>query len=61
MKKKKIPLVPQGGNTSLVGGSVPRKNKNEIILNLKKLNKIRKINLIDNSITFDSGCIFWAI
>ena len=60
--KKKIPLVPQGGNTSLVGGSVPRKkNKNEIILNLKKLNKIRKINLIDNSITFDSGCILGDI
>jgi FAD/FMN-containing dehydrogenase len=60
-EKKKIPLVPQGGNTSLVGGSVPRKNKNEIILNLKKLNKIRKINLIDNSITFDSGCILGDI
>ena len=28
--KKDIKIVPQGGNTGLVGGSVPRKNKNEI-------------------------------
>ena len=55
--KKKIPIVPQGGNTSLVGGSVPRKNKGEIILNLSKLNRIRKINLIDYTITLESGCI----
>ena len=31
-QKNKIPLVPQGGNTGLVGGSVPRNNKNEIII-----------------------------
>ncbi len=55
--KNSIPIVPQGGNTSLVGGSVPRKNKGEVILNLSKLNKIRKINLIDNTITLESGCI----
>ena len=34
--KKNIPIVPQGGNTSLVGGSVPRLNKGEIIINLCK-------------------------
>ena len=55
--KNKIPIVPQGGNTSLVGGSVPRKNKGEIILNLSKLNKIRKINLFDNTVTLESGCV----
>ncbi len=56
-EKKKIPIIPQGGNTSLVGGSVPRKNKDEIILNLKKLNNIRKINFTDHSIIVESGCI----
>ena len=49
--KKKIPVVPQGGNTSLVGGSVPRKKKGEVIINLSNLNKIRNIDLISNSIT----------
>ena len=53
----RTPIIPQGGNTGLVGGSVPRRNKGEIILNLGKLNKIRKINLTDKTITLESGCI----
>ena len=32
--KNSISIVPQGGNTSLVGGSVPRVNKGEVIINL---------------------------
>ena len=55
--KYSIPIVPQGGNTGLVGGSVPRKEKGEIILNLKNMNNIRKINLTDNSVVIESGCI----
>ena len=55
--KKNIPIVPQGGNTSLVGGSVPRLNKGEIIINLCKLNKIREIDTISNTVTVESGCI----
>ena len=54
---KNIPIVPQGGNTSLVGGSVPRLNKGEIIINLCKLNKIREIDVISNTITVESGCV----
>ena len=53
----RTPIIPQGGNTGLVGGSVPRRNKGEIILNLRKLDKIRKINLTDKTITVESGCI----
>ena len=53
----RTPIIPQGGNTGLVGGSVPRRNKGEIILNLGKLDKIRKINLTDKTITLESGCI----
>lgn len=50
----RITVTPQGGNTGLVGGSVAN---NGIIINLSKLNKIRNINLIDNTITVDAGCI----
>ena len=56
-EKNHIPVIPQGGNTGLVGGSVPRKDKGEIILNLKNMNNIRKINLTDNSVIIESGCI----
>ncbi len=55
--KNNIAVVPQGGNTGLVGGSVPRKKKDEIIINLSNLHNIRDIDLIGNSITLESGCI----
>ncbi len=55
--KNNIAIVPQGGNTGLVGGAVPRKKKNEIIINLSNLNNIREIDLIGNSVTLESGCI----
>ena len=44
--KNNIAIVPQGGNTGLVGGAVPRKKKNEIIINLSNLNNIREIDQI---------------
>ncbi len=56
-EKETIRVVPQGGNTGLVGGGVPRKNKNEIIINLSNLKKIRDIDFIGGSITIESGCI----
>lgn len=59
--KYKICVVPQGGNTGLVGGSVPRKNKSEIIINLKNINKIRKVNKKSFSIIVESGCILDSV
>ena len=56
-QKKAIAVVPQGGNTGLVGGAVPRKTGNEIIINLSNLNKIRNIDLVGNSVTLEGGCI----
>ena len=56
-QKENISIVPQGGNTGLVGGGVPRSNKNEIIINLSKINKIREIDLLGNSITVEGGCV----
>jgi len=56
-QKKNIGVVPQGGNTGLVGGAVPRKGKNDVIISLSKLNKIRDVDLIGNCITVEGGCI----
>ena len=60
-QKKTISVVPQGGNTGLVGGGVPRSNGNEIIINLSNLNKIRNIDLVGNSVTVEGGCILDTI
>ncbi len=51
------PLVPQGGNTSLVGGSVPFEEGGEILLSLSKLNQIRSISAANYSMSVDAGCV----
>ena len=56
-----LPVVPQGGNTGLCGGATPDETGNSIILNLTKLNKIRSIDLIGNTISVESGCILEII
>lgn len=53
--EKKLAVSPQGGNTSLVGGSVPVFD--EIILSLSKLNKIRKFDEVTGILQCDAGII----
>lgn len=50
-----IAIVPQGGNTSLVLGSIPH-TMPCIVLSLTRLKKIRNIDVINNSITVEAGC-----
>src|SRR6202050_1169711 len=47
------PVVPQGGNTVLVGGQTPLHN--EIVLSLTRLNRIREIDATSNTITCEAG------
>lgn len=53
----KVPLVPQGGNTGLVLGSVPDDSGTAIVLSLTRLKQIRAIDTLNNTITADAGCI----
>ena len=46
--EKRIGIVPQGGNTGLVGGSVPVRD--ELILNLSNLNKIRSFDPVSGTV-----------
>lgn len=52
-----VAIVPQGGNTSLVGGSVPLANHNNIVLNLQRLNTIRHVDKANQTMTVEAGCI----
>ena len=52
-----IKVVPQAGNTSLTGASVPSKNEYEILINLKKMNKILSIDKLNMLIKVESGVI----
>ena len=49
-----IAVVPQGGNTGLVGGGVP---EGGIALSLARLNTVRSIDAANNTMTVDAGCI----
>ncbi|GGC90278.1 FAD-binding oxidoreductase [Undibacterium terreum] len=53
----RVAIVPQGGNTGLVLGSVPDDSGKAVVLSLKRLNKIRRIDAINNTMTVEAGCI----
>lgn len=56
-----IKIIPQGGNTGLVAGANPTSNKDEIILNLKKMNKIIDIDKYNYSIAIEAGVILQTL
>lgn len=49
------PIVPQGGNTGLVGGQTP--HHGEIVLSLKRLDRIREVDATSNTMTCEAGVI----
>ena len=57
----KIGIVPQGGNTGLVGGSVPSDSGLEIVISLEKMNKILNIDTSNFTMTLEAGCILSEI
>ena len=52
-----VSIVPQGGNTSLCGGSVPLAKGTQIVLNLSRMNHIRALDAANFAITVEAGCI----
>ena len=51
------PIVPQGGNTGLVGGSTPDASGAQIVLSLMRMNRIRAIDAANLTMTVDAGCV----
>src|SRR6202048_4364769 len=51
------PVVPQGGNTGLVGGQVPLGPGDQIVLSLGRMSALREIDLSSNTMTVDAGMI----
>ena len=49
------PIVPQGGNTSMVGGAVPNEDGSELVLSTARLNRIHAIDPVDLTMTIESG------
>ena len=54
-----VPMVPQGGNTGLCGGATPVCG--EVLVSLRRMNRIRTIDADNNSITVEAGCTLQAV
>jgi FAD/FMN-containing dehydrogenase len=55
--RERIAIVPQGGNTGLVGGATPTGKGREVVLALGRLNRIRDLDRLNDTITVEAGCI----
>jgi FAD/FMN-containing dehydrogenase len=53
--EKRLPIVPQGGNTGLVGGQIPDESGAAIILSLQRMNKVREVDATSNSMVVEAG------
>src|SRR4051812_44391956 len=53
-----VPIVPQGGNTGLVGGGVPHRG---IVLSLARLDRIRAVDPVNATMTVEAGCILKTV
>jgi FAD/FMN-containing dehydrogenase len=56
-----IAIVPQGGNTGLSGGSVPTGARREIVLSLSRMNRVRQLDALNDTLTVEAGCVLAAV
>ena len=54
-------VVPQGGNTGLVGGGVPDASGTQLLLSLTRLNRVRDIDRANLTLTAEAGCVLQAV
>ena len=52
-----VGMVPQGGNTSLCGGSVPDASGAQVVINLSRMNRVRAVDADNNTMTVEAGCV----
>ncbi len=54
-------MVPQGGNTGLVGGQIPNASGAQIVLSLTRLNALREVDLSSGTMTVEAGMTLAAV
>ena len=52
-----VSIVPQGGNTGLVVGSIPDASGTQVLLSLQRMNAVRNIDAANLAITVEAGCV----
>jgi FAD/FMN-containing dehydrogenase len=56
-----VPIVPQGGNTSLCGAATPDGQGSAVILGLARLNRVLAVDALNDTITVEAGCTLAAV
>lgn len=56
-----VSLVPQGGNTGLVGGGVPDDQGRQVLLSLRRMTAVRALDADNLTITVEAGCVLQAV
>jgi len=54
-------VVPQGGNTGLVGGGVPDASGTQVLLSLTRMNRIRELDRANLTLVAEAGCVLQAV
>lgn len=52
-----VAIVPQGGNTGLVGGSIPDQSGDQVVIQLGRMSVVREIDAQNMTVTVEAGCI----
>ncbi|NYT62742.1 FAD-binding oxidoreductase [Alcaligenaceae bacterium] len=56
-----VPMVPQGGNTGLCGGATPDASGKAVVVSLTRLNQVRSIDTVNDTMVVEAGCILQAV
>jgi len=55
--ENRIGLVPHGGNTGYCGGATPDESGNQVVVSLRRMNRIRGVDALNYSLVAEAGCI----
>ncbi len=59
--ERRIGVVPQGGNTSYNGGATPDGSGTQVLVSLRRMNRIRAVDAANFSLTAEAGCTLQAV
>jgi len=59
--RRAVPIVVQGGNTGLVGGATPDASGNALVLCTRRMDRIRRVDTDDDTITVEAGCVLQRV
>jgi FAD/FMN-containing dehydrogenase len=55
-----VPMVPQGGNTSMVGGATPSEDGCAVVVSLARMHRVRDLDPLDMTLTIEAGATLQA-